>query len=75
MDNQYNKIKGYRDLSQEEIDIINEIKEKEEEVEDLVKRLMSRVEPGIGEPLRLASIGRTNLQLGFMALVKSVTKI
>lgn len=32
MDNQHKKIKGYRDLSQEEIDLMNRIKEKGQEL-------------------------------------------
>ena len=37
MDNQYQKIKGYRDLSQEEIDLINEIKEHAEKTDKLIR--------------------------------------
>lgn len=36
MDNQHKLIKGYRDLSQAEIDLMNEVKAKAEEVEALV---------------------------------------
>ena len=39
MKDQHKKIKGYRDLSQEEIDLMNEIKAKAEEVGDLVIKL------------------------------------
>ena len=39
MDNQHKKIKGYRDLSQEEIDLMNEIKQKGEELRALVKKI------------------------------------
>lgn len=39
MDNQHKKIKGYRDLSQEEIDLMNEIKAKGEELRDLIKKI------------------------------------
>lgn len=36
MDNQHKKIKGYRDLSQEEIELMNEIKEKGQELQSLI---------------------------------------
>ena len=39
MDNQHKKIKGYRDLSQEEIDLMNEIKAKGEELRALVAKI------------------------------------
>lgn len=44
MDNQHQKIKGYRDLSQEEIDLMNEIKAKGEELRDLVKKIEAVIE-------------------------------
>jgi len=53
MDNQHKKIKGYRDLSQEEIDLMNEIKAKGEELRALVAKVEAVVaqadapEPGI----------------------------
>lgn len=49
MDNQHKKIKGYRDLSQEEIDLMNEVKAKGEELRALVAKIESviadKVEP------------------------------
>lgn len=36
MDNQHQKIKGYRDLSQKEIDLMNKIKTKGQELEALL---------------------------------------
>lgn len=38
MDNQHQKIKGYRELNQVEIDLMNEIKSKGVELEALVKK-------------------------------------
>lgn len=69
MDNQHRKIKGYRDLSQEGIDLMNEIKEKAEEVGALIRRLEGLCVDG-----RWLSIARTDLQKGFMALTRSVAK-
>jgi hypothetical protein len=39
MNNQHQKIKGYRELTQEEIDVMNEIKEKGEELRALVIKI------------------------------------
>lgn len=39
MENQHRKIKGYRELSQEEIDLMNEIKAKGAELGDLVAKI------------------------------------
>jgi len=36
LDNQHKKIKGYRDLSQEEIDLMNKAKKMAEQVGELV---------------------------------------
>lgn len=63
-------IKGYRDLSQEEIDLANELKELASLVGEAVDRVMSREDTD----KRWASIGRTDLQTGFMALIRSVLR-
>ena len=43
MQNQHQKIKGYRDLSQEEIDLMNRIKEKGAELLALQEELANRL--------------------------------
>lgn len=70
VDNQHKKITGYRDLSQEEIDLMNKVKAMGEQVNELCKEL-HRAE---GPDGRWVSIGVTDLQKGFMALVRSVAK-
>lgn len=70
MDNQHRQIKGYRELSQAEIDLMNEIKTKGVELGDLVAKL--RAMPEIDQ--RWASIGATDLQTGLMALTRAVAK-
>ena len=47
MDNQHKKIKGYRDLSQAEINLMNEIKAKGEEL----RALVAKIEQTITKPL------------------------
>jgi len=75
MDNQHKHIKGYRDLSQDEIDLMNEIKVKAEECGELCARLKEMTRPN-PTPLdgRWVAIGTTHLQEGFMALVRSVAQ-
>lgn len=45
MDNQHQQIKGYRDLSQQEIDLMNEIKAKGEELRALIAKISEVVVP------------------------------
>jgi len=69
VDNQHKKIIGYRDLTQAEIDLMNEIKA----VGETLAALCSRVATNGGEG-RWGSIAKTHLQQGIMALVRSVAK-
>lgn len=70
MDNQHRQISGYRELSQEEIDLINAIKQNGAATGDLVAAA-ERIE---GVDQRALSIARTQLQTGFMWLVRAVAK-
>ncbi|MCG7985022.1 MAG: hypothetical protein JAY90_20010 [Candidatus Thiodiazotropha lotti] len=70
MDNQHRQIKGYRELSQEEIDLMNEIKAKGAEMGELVEKL--RQAESIDQ--RWVSIGATDFQTGLMALTRSVAQ-
>lgn len=70
MDNQHRQIKGYRELSQQEIDLMNEIKSKGAELGDLVSKL--RAADGLDQ--RWVSIGATDFQTGLMALTRSVAQ-
>lgn len=63
-------IKGYRDLSQEEIDAINQIKILAEVVGEKVDEVFNRED----SDKRWASIARTDLQTGFMALIRAIAK-
>lgn len=68
MDNQHRRISGYRELSESEIDLMNQAKSLEEQAGDLVRRLEAQ-----GVDKRWLNIGRTDLQKGFMAVVRSIT--
>jgi hypothetical protein len=70
MDNQHRKIKGYRDLSQAEIDLMNKIKEKAAEVGELIEELQQS--PEIDK--RWLAIARTDLQKGFMCATRSIAR-
>lgn len=63
-------IKGYRELSDEELRIANEIKDLAELVGDKVEEVFGRTDTD----KRWAAIGRTDLQTGFMALIRSVLR-
>lgn len=70
MDNQHKLIKGYRDLSQVEIDLMNDIKSMAEQVGILADRVKNTDDTD----KRWASIAITDLQTGFMALVRAVAR-
>lgn len=78
MDNQHKQIKGYRDLSQKEIDLMNKIKNKASEVGELVEELestMCALEAGTDNPdAGWVIAGKLDLQKGFMSLVRSIAK-
>ncbi len=70
MENQHKEIKSYRELSEEEIALMNEVKTKAEELGVLVDKIMQTESCD----KRWASIGKTDLQTGTMALVRSIAK-
>ena len=76
VDNQHKKITGYRDLTEEEIDLMNKIKGLAEKAGDLIEELSASdaVDTEDGIDLRWVDIGKTDLQKGFMALIRSVAK-
>lgn len=113
MDNQHRKIAGYRELSSEEIDLMNRIKATGTELLSLQAELAGRLSTDLevkrsaalrsvagkefngtpynehtgatdeciefrrfqaAEPLRWASIGKTDIQTGVMALVRAVAQ-
>lgn len=69
MENQHRKISGYRELSQDEIDTMNMVKNAAKMVGGLIKDLDGEdVDP------RWVAIAKTDLQKGFMALTRAVAK-
>ena len=70
VDNQHKKISGYRDLTEEEIALMNEGKALAEKCREFIEKVSTTSEPD----LRWLSIGRTHLQEGFMAVIRSIAK-
>ncbi len=70
VDNQHKKITGYRDLSEEEIALMNEVKEISADVGVMVKKL----EDNPTLDARWVAIAKTDLQKGFMAAVRAVAQ-
>lgn len=76
VDNQHKKISGYRDLTQQEIDLMNEGKALAEQCRIYTDKLkgLSFPQDGDGIDGRWLSIGITQLQQGFMAVIRSIAK-
>jgi hypothetical protein len=95
MDNQHRKSSGYRELSAEEIALMNEIKAKGEELaalcdkldkhlfeqtqaayalgdNELIEKEMQRINAAL--PSFWLGIGKADLQVGIMKLVRSVAQ-
>lgn len=70
MQNQHKKIKGYRDLTQSEIDLMNEGKELAEKVGAYVGKLQKQ--DGLDQ--RFIATGKTDLQKGFMCVVRGIAQ-
>jgi hypothetical protein len=85
--NQHKKISGYRDLTVEEIDLMNLIKAFGPQLEAVCKKIAehlheqysdaspdedTRIEAA--EPYRWLGIGKTNLQQGLMAITRAVAQ-
>lgn len=64
------KIKGYRDLSQAEVDLMNKLKEVAVSVGEWVDIVLD--DPDTDK--RWANIAKTDLQKGFMSLIRAVAK-
>ena len=70
MENQHRKISGYRELTEHEIALMNQIKKHGEALGDLVEQL--RTTTGLDQ--RWVSIGATDLQKGLMALTRGIAQ-
>ena len=71
MENQHAMVRGYRDLTQGEIDIMNQVKDQAEQVRELIERVKRA---GEEIDLRWVAIAQTQLQQGFMALTRAIAR-
>ncbi len=89
MENQHSKIKGYRDLSQEEIDLMNEIKSKGQDLSELINDVNTHLTNQHGlsfgndaerqrlsqsDPTKWLRIAEDHFQQALMALTRSVAQ-
>lgn len=70
MDNQHKLIKGYRDLSQDEIDAMNELKAIAETVKDALAKVGGL--PNVDQ--RCLAIARTEAQTAFMWAIRGIAR-
>lgn len=70
MDNQHRKISGYRELTQADIDLMNEIKAEGPRLQALIDKITDNA----NTDLRWSSIAKSHLQQGLMALTRAVAK-
>ncbi len=70
MENQHQKITGYRELSEGDIGLMNEVKALAEKTGQLLAVLENLTETD----MRWLNIGKTDLQKGFMALTRAIAK-
>lgn len=81
MENQHRKISGYRELSQDEIDLMNAIKALGPQIESTIVAVEARIDAGNeehgtpdAEARRWANLARDHLQQGLMCLTRAVAK-
>lgn len=84
MKDKHEKIKGYRDLSQDEVDLMNRIKEhgevtaslirevREIRINDFVPLRGTKKDNQINESLRCLTLAKTHLQTGQMWFVRAI---
>lgn len=77
------KLTGYRELTQQEIDLINKIKATGSVLESLIEEIHAHLNNQVGdafdsdidfEPFRWLNLGKTDLQTGLMFLTRSVAQ-
>ena len=76
VDNQHKKITGYRDLSQFEINMMNDLKSMEETMRRMLGNLKAYIDNDTEdkEALRWVAEARTCLETGMMYAIKAVAR-
>lgn len=70
MKDQHEKIKGYRDLSQEEIDAMNHVKT----AGNALGEVIAHLEAITGLDQRFVAIGKTDIQKGLAMLIRGIAQ-
>ncbi len=70
VDNQHKKITGYRDLSEEEIGLMNLAKQGAEATGKLIEEMAQN--PDLDQ--RWVALAKTDLQKGFMSMVRAIAQ-
>lgn len=83
MKDQHKHIKGYRDLSEDEVKLVNELKEKGAEIGELLEKIINIRDQqcivddltgdDILESYRCLDTAKDNIQTGMMWAIRSVT--
>lgn len=79
MDNQHRKIKGYRELREDDIAAINQVKQRVNQVKQRAAELGDLIDSLADDEViavdqRWLAIGKTQLQQGFMSVTRSIAK-
>lgn len=80
MENQHRLIKGYRELSAHEINLMNELKAKCRELLEVAEKvdrhlaIQAASDDGCAEPWAWLAIGRQNVRTGTMQLIRAVAQ-
>ncbi len=85
MENQHRKITGYRELSEDEIELMNLVKEHAELTKQVLHKVISKYEyecplgqntpeDQYSEMKRCHTLAKTNLQQGYMWLVRAIAR-
>lgn len=70
VDNQHKKISGYRDLTEDEIAAMNDLKSLAEQCGEALEKVSAI--PDIDQ--RNLALGRTNMQQGFMWAIRAIAR-
>lgn len=70
MENQHEKITGYRDLTQQEIDLMNAGKALAVQCGEFIQKLEALAD----SDKRCVALGKTNLQQGFMWAIRGIAR-
>lgn len=74
MDNQHKHIVGYRDLTADEINLMNEGKDLAERVGEYIKKLEAHNRTISQLDGRFLQEGKMDIQKGFMCVIRSIAK-